>query len=424
MGDDFDLFPKRENLDPFSFGTKDKEKSEVEDEEVVGEKDPVDFLFNQDEAPPTPADPPVPTLEEPGEQKLPPDELMAPSGEPEPEVTIDAFADMSEKDSDEIFGEAPSVEREPEPAIEGPIPDDQSGYGPRKAGGGGSGDDGPEAGKRRPSPFIVIGGALVLILALLWGALTYIQKERKVVVPASIPPASAKIGVPKAQVKPAPTPAPAQEVQTSAPASVSKETSEKPPAEIPAVAPVPKPEEKSVSASLETRLPDTVPSKTSVQTTDPKTKADNYSVQVGAFILKTSVRALEKELASVGIETFLKEGSTQAMMHYLTVEPFDDPASAANAVSDLRRAGIDSNLQKVSGGGAVIHAGSFLLEENARKVMKRIRSLGYPVRLTKKETQLPMTFVRVGKFPSKSEATKSRNELKSKGFDAIVVKLQ
>lgn len=396
MGDDFDLFPKRENLDPFSFGTKDKEKSEVVDEEVVGEKDPADFLFDQDEAPPAPADPAVPTAGEPGEQKLPPDELMAPSGEPESEVTIDAFADMSKKDSDEIFGEAPSVEREPEPAIEGPIPDDQSGYGPRKAGGGGNGDDGPEAGKRRPSPFIVIGGALVLILALLWGALTYIQKERKVVVPASIPPASAKIEVPKTQVKPAPVPAPVEEVQTSAPAS----------------------------ASIETKPSDTVPSQAPVQIATSKPKAGNYSVQVGAFILKTSVRALEKELEAAGVETFLKEGSTQAMMHYLTVEPFDNLTNAANAVSDLRRAGIDSNLQKVSGGGAVIHAGSYLLEENARKVMKRIRSLGYPVRLTKKETQLPMTFVRVGKFPSKSEATKSRDELKSKGFDAIVVKLQ
>jgi len=167
-----------------------------------------------------------------------------------------------------------------------------------------------------------------------------------------------------------------------------------------------------------------VSSQAPVQIATPKPKAGNYSVQVGAFILKTSVRALEKELEAAGVETFLKEGSTQAMMHYLTVEPFDNLTNAANAVSDLRRAGIDSNLQKVSGGGAVIHAGSYLLEENARKVMKRIRSLGYPVRLTKKETQLPMTFVRVGKFPSKSEATKSRDELKSKGFDAIVVKLQ
>ena len=36
MGDDFDLFPKRENLDPFAFGKKEKaadaEKAEAGDE--------------------------------------------------------------------------------------------------------------------------------------------------------------------------------------------------------------------------------------------------------------------------------------------------------------------------------------------------------------------------------------------------------
>ncbi len=404
MGDDFDLFPKRENLDPFSFGTKDKEKSEVGDE-----KDPADFLFDQDEARPVTADPAVPPEGAPGEQELPPDEPMAPSEEPESEVSIDAFAVMSENDSDEIFGEAPSAEREPEPALEGPIPDDQSGFGPRESGGVGGGDDNLEPGKRRPSPFVVIGGALVLILALLWGALTYLQKERKAVVPASIPPASVKIVVPvvpEDQAKPAPAPPPAKEAKTTAPAPAS----EKPP--------------EKTSEPLQTRPADTVPATKTEQTTAPEQRTGNYSVQVGAFILKTSVRELEKELAAAGVETFLKKGSTRAMMHYLTVGPFDNSASAVNAVSELSRAGIDSNLQRISGGGAVVHAGSYLLEENTRKVMKRIRSLGYPVRLTKKETQLPMTFVRVGKFPSKSEAAKSRDELKSKGFDAIVVKLQ
>jgi hypothetical protein len=74
--------------------------------------------------------------------------------------------------------------------------------------------------------------------------------------------------------------------------------------------------------------------------------------------------------------------------------------------------------------GDVINAGSYLLEENASSVMEKIRAMGYPVQLSKKSTQLPMTFVRVGRFEGIEEANSVRDELKGKGMDAIVVKLQ
>jgi cell division septation protein DedD len=417
MADDFDLFPKRENLDPFSFGTKDKEKAKTPDD-----REPADLLFEQEAGKPS-ADPLIPPEEGSGDQKMLPDEPADPSREATPEAGLNAFGDISANESDEIFGESPGIDREPEPVMEGPIPDDQSGYGPRQSGV----KDGEEQenGKRKPSPFIVIGGALVLILGLLWGALTYLQKERKVVVPASVPPASAKIEVPKAPAKPVLTPEVTDEVKPPASDAVSVEIPEKSPAADPSVSTPPKPEPVALTTPQRAPSAATPPSVKSAQVTPSTTPtAGDYSVQVGAFILKSSVQELQKELLAAGLEPFLKEGSTQAMMHFLTAGPFDQQKKGATAVSELRRAGIESNLQRVSGGGAVVHAGSYLLEKNAREVMSRIRSLGYPVRLTKKETRLPMTFVRVGQFPSKDEASRSRDELKNKGFDAIVVKLQ
>jgi len=414
MGDDFDLFPKRENLDPFSFGTKDKEKTEAADE-----KDPADLLFDQADSKPE-VDRAVPDQGGSAERKIVPDEPAVSSEQPQPDAGLDAFSDMSGSGSEEIFGESPALKREPEPELEGPIPDDQSGYGPRLT--GQEAVESPEKEKRKPSPFIVIGGAIVLILALLWGALTYLQKEKKVVVPASVPPASARIEVPKAPAKPALVAPSSDEVKAPAPETPAEGGGDttsvvSPPAPVP---PQTKPEPvpaKTTSAAVP-------PAEEIVRPTRAMPQTGDYSVQVGAFILKTSVRELEKKLANAGLEPFLKEGSTQAMMHFLTVGPFDSYDTASAAVSKLKSAGIDSNPQRVSGGGAVVHAGSYLLEENARKVMKRIRSLGYPVRLSKKETQLPMTFVRVGKFTSRDEASRSRDELKNKGFDAIVVKLQ
>ena len=44
-----------------------------------------------------------------------------------------------------------------------------------------------------------------------------------------------------------------------------------------------------------------------------------YSVQVGACILRSSVKELEKKLVAAGYDPLYKKGSTQAMMHFLTV---------------------------------------------------------------------------------------------------------
>jgi cell division protein FtsN len=113
-----------------------------------------------------------------------------------------------------------------------------------------------------------------------------------------------------------------------------------------------------------------------------------------------------------------------AMMNMLTVGPFASVAEARTALTRLKGAGVDSNLRRRADGGAIVNAGSYLLEENANSVMKKIRSLGYPVRMSKSEARLPMTFVRVGRYPEMGDASSVREELKGKGFDAIVVKLQ
>ena len=150
----------------------------------------------------------------------------------------------------------------------------------------------------------------------------------------------------------------------------------------------------------------------------------NYTVQAGAFILESSVRDLEAKLASLGYETFRKEGSTTALMNMLTVGPFSSLEKAKGAVSQLREAGIDANYVRRADGSAVVNAGSYLLDENAGSIERKIQNMGYPVSLTKKEARLPMTFVRTGRFEEMSEAKSLRDEIKEKGLDAIVVKLQ
>jgi cell division septation protein DedD len=152
--------------------------------------------------------------------------------------------------------------------------------------------------------------------------------------------------------------------------------------------------------------------------------AGRYSVQIGALILESSVRDLEKKAAALGYETYQKEGTTTAMMNMLVVGPFPGMDEASGALSRLRESGIDSNLVRKSGGGAVINAGSYLLEANATSIEQKISSMGYPVELEKKAVKLPMTFVRVGHFNELEEATLTRDELKENGLDAIVISLE
>ncbi len=431
MGDDFDLFPKRESLDPFSFDSKEKEKDQQarEQEPKEDERPDHDILFGQEFLqPPEPGEEPVRT---PLDQSSPPETVPPDEGLSSEDVPADDIL------LDELPGTEEPLRGALEPPISGPIPDDQSGYGVP-----GQGEvDQKAAGGRRPSPFVTVGGAILLILLILYGVLTYLQKGSRSSAPSQSP-GSVTMKVPE---RPAETPAnkptaaksvegraaPAVQNQASKPPEITAPEekprgSEIPPQEEP-VKPTPKPAptgQAVTKAEPAPERPQEATAKVQAPAVSKQQPLASFTVQVGALLLKSSVKELENKLAGLGYEPFFREGSTNAMMHYLSVGPFAQRSEAQDALARIRKAGYEGNLANRSGGGAVIFAGSFLLEKNARTVMDGIRRLGYPVRLTKKETRMPMTFVRVGKFSTKDRAVEMRAELQRKGFDAIVVKLR
>jgi cell division septation protein DedD len=394
MGDDFDLFPKRENLDPFSFGKK--EKTTESDKQDSGED-----LFGQEEQ----ALGPLPDLSSnisPGIPEEPPPIPDLPLGEPvaaEPSSTSGmpplqpdaAVPDLVNG----IHSEGPISE---EKTFDEPIFEQEQ-----------VGDDAVERSSRRsPSPFVIIGGALIIIIGLLYGALTYLKRDKAPMQAVPIPPVSVAVTPLKPEPAPAPVPEPViAESQVETPV----DTVVTPPETVQETAPVivkspPKPEPAPEAAPV--AVAGTV----------------QYSLQMGAFILDSSVAELEKKLRGLGYEPFLEKGSTTAMMNMLTVGPFDNVSDARATLAKLKESGVDSNMQRRNDGGAIINAGSYLLAENATSIMKEIRSMGYPVKLLKREARLPMTFVRLGRYPGTEEAANAKQELKSKGLEGIVVKLQ
>jgi cell division septation protein DedD len=398
MGDDFDLFPKRENLDPFSFKTPEK-KTEPQEK-------PEDLFKPEEQPPPGPEAPPV---------------------EPPATETEKADADIPVSDPFPPLEPSAGTESQPEaipvPEPEGPISESKTFDEP-------TADIMPppeetDTRKRKaPSPFIVVGGALIIIIGLLYIALTFLKRDRPPVPTVPLPEVSAPVEPQATVAVPVPEPEKPEEEAPVEPPAAGQPAPEAAEAKPPA-----KPEPEVTAETGKPEAPETVQEATkppaevaAVGTAAPA--GGRYSVQVGAFILEASVRELEKKLTSLGYETFRKEGSTKVLMNMLTVGPFPSVEKAREAVADLREAGIESNLVRRSGGGAVVNAGSYLLDENANNIERKIRSIGYPVTLSKKEARLPMTFVRVGRFEEISDANGLRDELKEKGQDAIVVKLQ
>jgi cell division septation protein DedD len=409
MGDDFDLFPKRENLDPFSFGTREK-KNEA-DEAAEGPEE----LFVGESQPPSP--PPLPDLP----LDVPPVELGELGGELptlEPTIPDPPPPELPDFPPPPLIPPPPAdpIEAAPEPFPGGPISEEKTFDEPVYDDSEPSMEQEKRSGRKAPSPFIVIGGALIIIIGLLYGALTYLKKDKPAPRPTA-PPVSVSVPAPK----PVPVPAPKPQPEPAKPAATTPATTPDPVV----AAPVPKPEPKPAPKPAPKPEPAVTPAPAPKPAISTAASGQvQYSVQVGALILKSSVEELEKKLRVLGHDPFRKAGSTTAMMNMLTVGPFATVSQAQSALSRLKGAGVDSNVRRRADGGAVINAGSYLLEENANSVMKKVRSLGYPVRLSKSEAKLPMTFVRVGRYSSMVNASTAKDELRDNGFDAIVVKLQ
>lgn len=165
MDDDFDLFPKRENLDPFSFGKKEKssdsEKAEGSDELFGTEEQapgslpdlPIDLPADMPAASSAPP-PPLQDLPLAGQEAFavppaagaPPLEPPPSPVQPEPEPTPDFM--------DEVLSDGPISEDKTfdEPILEQEqFVEENIEKGPRKS----------------PSPFVIVGGALIIIIGLL-----------------------------------------------------------------------------------------------------------------------------------------------------------------------------------------------------------------------------------------------------------------
>jgi|GEM_PF-5991267 len=377
MGDDFDLFPKKENLDPFSFGRPEKKSEGEKGDESVD-------LFGLEE-------------ESPREISRPPE----------------GFEERKEA--------APQEKTFDEP-IEGigDEPVDETGDGAVRQTHAGKKAGSVRSGKKAPSPFVLIGGALVVILGLLYLIMTFFISD--VPPTAKVPPPPPAVAVKPPASPPVPAPEP---VQTVAPETVISPAEQETAPEAAPGQQVPSGEGLPPSSPAEpgeAGLAEKPPAKTPlVASAAPEGQDGRYSVQVGTFVLEPNARALEKEMADLGYETYREKGTAMRVMNVVTAGPFSDMEKGTQALTLIREAGIESTVTRRSPGVVVVNAGSFLLEKNAELITKKVQDLGYPVIRSTKEVNLPVIILKTGRFPKADDAALVRDELKGKGVQAMVV---
>jgi len=411
MPDDFDLFPDRKNLDPFSFGKDEKGP--------FGEK-------------PAPASEGAPA---PGRAEGERPAGKSAEGSPSP-----AFPDTLPSPPGSLSPPAPRGKGKPLPGLF-----DQAGEGGEPgvlSGGGKDLQSTRKKGSQGPSRVVVFGGIVVLLLALAWAAQTFLFSS-KPAPPSPVPPAApsgaavAKPPAPVAAVEPgkaveptkAPEPAKAAEpTKASEPAKAAETTkaaepgkaAEPPKAPEPAKAgtPVKAPESAKPAASAKAARPAPVsPGK------------GGYLVQVGGAAVKENLDSMERKVREAGYEPILlpgvaRKGAGPAGPVSVTVGPFATLGAAETAAGRLLERKIRAILRKGEKGSYTITAGTYPSPEAAKGEIDRIKGLGFPVQVSggAGTSGVKLTLIRVGPFATEAEAAEARDRLAGRGFTPILVR--
>ena len=378
MGDDFDLFPKKENLDPFSFRKPEKKNEREKKDESVD-------LFGLEEESPRDTSRPPEVFEERKEAA------------PQEKTFDEPIEGIGDEPIDEMGDELIEQIHDGEKA--GPM----------------------RSGRKGSSPFVLIGGALVVILGILYLILTFFISD--VPPTAKVPPPPPAVAVKPPASPPAPAPEPVQAVSPETVSSPAKP-------EAAPEAPPPAPQglsEGSLPPSAPTEPKETGPAEKPpaqtplVASAAPEGKDGRYSVQLGTFVLEPNARDLEKQMAGLGYETYREKGTAMRVMNVVAAGPFSDMEEGTKALSRIREAGIESTVTRRSSEDVVVNTGSFLLKKNADLVTKKVQGLGYPVIQSTKEVNLPVILLKTGHFLKAEDAALVRDELKVKGVEGMVV---
>lgn len=217
-----------------------------------------------------------------------------------------------------------------------------------------------------------------------------------------------------------PTPKTLQAKPPSAPSQAQKPTPPAQPREKPAMASgvdVEKPRPQA-PAKAEKPAPTVVAKATQPQITSE----GQYAVQVASLVREKNVLSLKKQLEELGYSPDIRKITIPITHHRVYAGEFGSREEADRTARKLNVDGFPSTVVTLKGGMFAPEVGSFLRLNLAIDLAHDLQKKNYAGKIVSRPTPTPVHQIRVGTFASRSEARKTLEALKGKGFQPLIVK--
>lgn len=218
------------------------------------------------------------------------------------------------------------------------------------------------------------------------------------------------------------TPSPPATAAPQAKAPAAAPAAKAPPAAPQAKAPPPPPPAAKVEAKAAT--PPAPPPPPPAEKGAAESKAArkvSYSLQVAAMVQEANAISMQRRLGQMGYKPRVRKGNAYVTKH---VVYGGEPVSKSEAEEVGRRLTIDGFhlVVKPVGKGHAPELGAFIDLNEAIDLARDIQKKGYVPRIVSKPVNTVVYQIRLGEFPSTHAARTKGEELKSKGFQYLIVK--
>ena len=237
--------------------------------------------------------------------------------------------------------------------------------------------------------------------------------------PAAPPPPTKAEGTlpgqaaPPATLAPAPVGAPVKSAEKKGPA---ESPAKAPATQAPAVEPP-----KAASLPREAKAPPAPARPPAEAPRAPEAGKAAYALQVGAMAREENAVALKEKLAVAGYQPTIRKGAGVVRRYKVYVGSYVTKQEGEDAGRRLNVDGFPSTVVR-PGDHYSLEVGSFVSEDDAIDLARELQVKNYPTKIGPQRGQSAIFHIRLGSFASVKEARKQGEELRAKGFSAVVIK--
>ncbi len=147
----------------------------------------------------------------------------------------------------------------------------------------------------------------------------------------------------------------------------------------------------------------------------------------GAFSVQTlattdAIRALafRDSLMKKGYDSWISMGKARQELYRVDVGEFKSIRDSSGMSASLGEAGFTTRVKyRDNGSGVTLVAGTFSVRASAEKLHRRIKSAGFPSRITVTKTPVSLYKVRIGKYKTRKEAEQAMASFNNAGIRTL-----